>query len=58
MITEKIIKTAREYGILLEQNVSSKSEKCYYWNEFWENAKDVQILCGLDAHSLAEIDKV
>ncbi len=55
MITEEIIKTARNYSIPLDQNVSSKAQKHYYWTEFWEYATDFQIICGLDAHSVAEI---
>ena len=55
MITQRIIKNARDFGIPLEQNESSKKEKYHYWNEFWEQAYNVQIIHGLDAHSIAEI---
>lgn len=57
-ISEKIWCTAHELQIPLEQNESSKREKHHYWHEFWELAKtypDVQIVRGLDAHSLKEI---
>lgn len=54
-ISGHIIQTAREYKIPLEQNEASKKEKYHYWNEFWNQATGVQMIHGLDAHSIAEI---
>ena len=55
-IAEQIIMTAREYGLPLEQNETSKRHKHQYWEEFWQQAGDrVEILHGLDAHYLDEI---
>lgn len=63
-MSEKLIRSAIENGIALEQNISSKNRKHQYWNEFWEMAdaiareeegKPLFLIKGVDAHSVAEL---
>lgn len=54
-VSREIIQAASEYGVLLEQNESSKSRKYQYWEEFWKLVPQNIMLKGLDAHSLKEI---
>lgn len=60
-----IINQAIKYGIILEQNESSKGRKHQYWQEFWNMAeeisdskpdgKELRIIKGLDAHETGEL---
>ncbi len=64
-IGRSIIEQAIRYGVILEQNESSKLYKGQYWPEFWDMAKvisdrmpedkDLKLIRGLDAHETAEL---
>lgn len=64
-ISRSIIEQAIKYGVILEQNESSKRYKNYYWKEFWDMAaeisdsnpegKELKIIRGLDAHGTHEL---
>lgn len=54
-VAKEIIGAAKQNGVLLEQNESSKKQKCYYWEEFWNLVPDEMIIKGLDAHSTQEL---
>lgn len=56
-LADNIVFAAQMARIPLEQNESSKKRKNQYRNEFWEIADGrVEIIRGLDAHSLKEMD--
>ena len=64
-ISRNIIEQAIKYGVVLEQNESSKRHKNQYWKEFWDMAteisdsnpdgKELKIIRGLDAHGTHEL---
>ncbi|MBR3307810.1 MAG: PHP domain-containing protein [Lachnospiraceae bacterium] len=55
-IAEQIINTAKQKGVVLELNETSKRHKHQYWKEFWElNADQCPVVIGLDAHSPEEL---
>lgn len=55
IMTDRLIHTAREHCVLMEQNESSKRHKHHYWKEFWTNVKPAETVNGLDAHYLKDI---
>lgn len=54
-VAKQIIAAAKQNGVLLEQNESSKEYPYYYWEEFWKFVPDEMIINGLDAHSVKEL---
>lgn len=55
-LSKDIIKVAIENKVVLEKNISSMNKKNQYWNEFWELVPNyVEVITGLDAHSVAEL---
>ncbi len=64
-IGRSIIEQAIRYGVVLEQNESSRRHKGQYWTEFWDMAKDIsdsrpegkelKVIRGLDAHETGEL---
>lgn len=54
-ISKQLITSTRQMSIPLEINESSKKQKHHYWQEFWNMASGIQLIYGLDAHSLDEI---
>ena len=51
----QIITAAKQYGVPLEQNESSKRHINLYRPEFWQLCDGVEIIHGLDAHGSSEI---
>ena len=50
-----LIDIARRRNIPLEINESSKLQNNHYREEFWDRAYEVQIIHGVDAHSIDEV---
>lgn len=58
VIADKIWKSAKKYGIVLERNLGSMERKRQYWPEFWERKiPDVNVITGVDAHSVKQMIK-
>mgnify|MGYP000845577129 CR=1 FL=1 len=56
-LSKEIIETAKDKGVLLEINKSSIRRK-QYKQEFWDLVpSDVKTIEGIDAHSVAELNK-
>ena len=54
-MADHIIDSARRRNIPLEINESSKLQNNHYREEFWDRAYEVQIIHGVDAHSIDEV---
>lgn len=54
-MADHIIDSARRRNIPLEINESSKLQNNHYRKEFWDRAYEVQIIHGVDAHSIDEV---
>jgi histidinol-phosphatase (PHP family) len=55
VVSKTMIDAAKENGVLLEENESSKKRMCCYWKQFWELVPGGMIIRGLDAHSVKEL---
>ena len=53
----QIIDAAAAAGIPLELNMHSVTQKHHYWKEFWKLCPSEPTVCGVDAHSLEEMDR-
>ena len=54
-VAREIIEAAKENGVLLEQNESSKKRRRCYWEKFWRLVPDEMVIVGLDAHAAKEL---
>ena len=54
-MADHIIDSARRRNIPLEIHESSKLQNNHYREEFWDRAYEVQIIHGVDAHSIDEV---
>ena len=55
-LSRRIISTADELQLPLEQNEASKKTANHYWDRFWELCGErITIIHGLDAHTPSEI---
>ncbi|MCM1183723.1 MAG: histidinol-phosphatase [Roseburia sp.] len=54
----RIIETAGQYHVLLEQNIASMKEAGYYRREFWKSVpENTGVIIGTDAHSVRELEE-
>ena len=60
-ISDRIKKCAVQTGVKLEINMDNKLNNergRLYRKEFWENMpKDINVIYGVDAHSIAELER-
>ena len=58
-LSEDLINSAGERGVILEKNLSSMKKDMQYWEEFWKLKDDeIRVVTGFDAHSVEEMKQL
>ena len=57
-MSKELIKTALQYDVTLEKNLSSMKSADYYRHEFWRLVDPFKTRIGIDAHEVDQLEEI